>query len=184
MDDKCLQKFFYHELKYDINNLTCKIKKIPFENLKDIMLFIGIFEDNNKNRQLVIPKIINIESFLVNIHEYTHEIIYESNLESSSNDYLEVVPITMERFFVTKYYHQYLKELNYNQLEKLKHYITRPNHFYRYILAYYYQFILINKYNHDISKLLNCRFEDNNYDLNDIGCKALQLLKKETVNVN
>lgn len=180
MDDKDLQKFFYHELKYDINNLTCKIKRLPFENLKDIMLFIGIFENNNKKRQLVVPEITNIESFLINIHEYTHEVIYESNLENSANDYLEVVPITMERFFVTKYYHQYLKELNYNQFEKLKYYMTKQKHFYQYILAYYYQFILINKYNHDISKSLNYRFEDNNYNLNEIGCRALQLLKKET----
>ena len=75
MNEKCLRNFFYQVFNYDINNLTCEIKKLPFNNLQDIMIFIGVFEDENGKRQLVVPKIMDIKSFLVNVHEYTHEII-------------------------------------------------------------------------------------------------------------
>lgn len=179
MNERFLHEFFYEELNYDINDLSCEIKKLPLNNLQDIMIFIGIFENDNKKRQLVVPRIDNIQSFLINIHEYTHEIIYESNLENiNSDDYLEVVAIKMERFYILKYYQSYLDKFNANQLERLEYYMTNQKYFYRYILAYYYQFVLINKFNQDISKILNYKFDDKNYDLNVIGLKTLKLLKK------
>ncbi len=181
MNENGLRDFFYKEISYSIDNLICEIKKLPFNNLQDIMIFIGIFEDENGKRQLVVPKIMDIKSFLVNVHEYTHEIVCEKSNENINydDDYSEVIAITMERFYVTKYYQNYLPKLNDSQLEKLEYYMTNPNYFYRYILAYYYQFILIDKYYNNISMIFNHKFNFLPENINTISYKTLNLLKRQ-----
>lgn len=143
------------------------------------MVFIGIFEDKNKKRKLVVPNIVDIKSFLINIHEYTHEIICENNiLNINYDDRSEIIAVTMERFYVTKYYQNYLSKFNANQLEKFEFYMKNPKYFYRYILAYYYQFALTYKYYNNMRMIFNHNFSLEFEDLNTISSKTIKLLKK------
>lgn len=185
LDYDCLKDFFLKELSVDISKLNGNIKVFKNIDLEVLKPYVGCFKktDNNiiTNYQLVVPDITDIKTLLVNIHEYTHAIQCEMpiDMEDINDQFVKTIPITMERLYIIKYNLAYLGQFNKHQLLKLEHYLTDTNKYYKGIIAYYYQFVLINLYLNKMDMLLNHKFSPQ-IDLDLIKEKTLELLKNNT----
>ena len=149
MNYKVLQEYFFETINYDINELKNNVKIVNYSNLDEIIQFVGAFKitENNiiKDYKLLVPEIKDLKSLLINIHEYTHLLMIKNQIGKKDyyNIYEEVIPITMERFFVQNFSLDEVQNFNLEQLKKLNFYVKCSNYNkYKYIIAYYYQFIL------------------------------------------
>lgn len=82
-------------------------KKIMLPNKKGNMIYFGVFpkldkENNIINYTICVPEINDLNSFLINIHEYTHAIDLENNMNSKYkvDEYVEVMPNILERLYI------------------------------------------------------------------------------------
>lgn len=186
MDYNCLQEYFFNTISCDLNELKDKVKIINYSNLEEVYQFIGAFKivENNiiKDYRLLIPEIKDLKSLLVNIHEYTHLLIIKNQI--GKNDYYdiyeEVFPVTMERIFIQNFSEKEINNFNLEQLKNLKKCLDCSNYDkYKYIIAYYYQFVLYDNYKNNIINLFNHKFNER-IIIDDIVEKTIKLLKNNS----
>lgn len=171
MNYELLKKFFLTNLNINIDSYKNNIKVLKNESIENILPFIGCFkmlkDDIIVDYKLVVPDIKDIKTMLINIHEYTHAIIVnnEIGLKDIETIYEEVIPITMEKFFVLNYTKNYINEFDKIQLTNLKKYMNNPIKYQKYIFGYYYQNEFLEKYKNNMSDLINHKFEGQDYQL-------------------
>lgn len=105
---------FYKEIRlYDIkmfSEIEKRVKKLPNIINQKGYDFYGVFPKLNNNGVLVdfvvsIPEINDLDSFLVNIHEYAHAIYLVEMLgKVFESDYMdEVLPKSLEKIYLNTY---------------------------------------------------------------------------------
>ena len=82
---------FYNEDYFDYLNINTKIIDKNYNDLKD---FIGCFKVEN-DCKLILPKIHNIYDELIYVHEYSHALFLD--------DDLELFPNVMEALYIDMY---------------------------------------------------------------------------------
>ena len=82
---------FYNEEYFNILKNNSKIINMPYEEIKDL---VGCYLTND-GCKLILPKINNIFDVLIWIHEYSHALFPE--------DELEFFPNIMEAIFINNY---------------------------------------------------------------------------------
>lgn len=186
MNYKYLQEYFFKTVNYDIDELKNNVKVVNYSNLGEIIDFVGVFKiiEHNiiKDYKLLVPEIKDLKSLLINIHEYTHLLMIKNQIGKKDyyDIYEEVFPITMERIFIQNFSEKEINSFNLEQLKKLKYYINSQNYNKnKYIIAYYYQFILYEIYKNNISNLFNHKFNER-IIIDDIVEKTIKLLKNNS----
>ena len=157
------------------------IKNIDVKKIEDIIGFVGTFEklDNEIiiDYNLCLPKIIDIQTLLINIHELAHTLITISNIGTKYQDnlYSECIPIAMERLYILNFQKNLLLEFNKYQLSILKE-KSKNGIDIKYLLAFYYQFELCELYKFTPNLIFNHRFDKVLDDEDKILKKVLEIL--------
>lgn len=179
-----LEKFFSLFPEVNLQKILTNSKIIDDFNINNIMPFIGCFKKLDDDQivygyNLFLPKINNIKSLLINIHEISHAITINLNLYKIDFDdpFEECVPIALERLYITKYRVEYLKNFNLEQLNRLLKMENNLEKFYKYIIAFYYQFELCQLYSNNLNEIFKHHFF-NPYNLEEIYKNTLKLLTK------
>lgn len=111
MDINRLVDFLKSENLYDDDIFTYYVNNMKFVDDPNILngCFYGMFIDEKFGELLsfkgIVPKICNLFTLLINIHEYMHAILLFKNLGLPFTESLddEVLPIAFERLYVEKY---------------------------------------------------------------------------------
>lgn len=141
---------FYKEIglydKYYFKEIEKRVKKLP--NIKSYD-FYGVFPKINKEGILIdfvisVPFIEDLNSFLVNIHEYAHGITMMQNLSKPFKNSImdEVLPKSIERIYINKYESKETIK-NYNEKDMITYEKTKSQSHKNAILM---QFIVFKTY--------------------------------------
>ena len=193
VDEDELKNFYVDYVKIDYSTYFKILNKakvinqnaivnIENYNIENIIDFIGNFEIVNEkgyllDYQLCLPKIIDLQTLLINIHELAHALIVNSNIGTKYQDnlYSECIPIAMERLYILNFQKNLLLEFNKYQLSILKE-KSKNGIDIKYLLAFYYQFELCELYKFIPNLIFNHKFDKMLVDEDKILKKILERL--------
>ena len=164
--DYSLEKLinFYKEVKlYDINifsQIIRRLKIIPNNLVKND--FYGVFPKIDKNGSLkdfviCVPSINDLDSFLVNVHEFAHAInLYENLGKTFKLKFMdEVLPKSLERIYLNN--HENLKTIEEYNKKDLEQYEKTPSEMHK--IAIFMQLLVAKDYEDTKTIDIN-RFQD------------------------
>lgn len=147
----------------DIETLNKRITKIHTYDMD----FIGVYsKDNNTNIKVILPKLTNLKSALIYIHELTHYVYYlfREGIYTYDNIFDEVIPFSNEGYFLREFYgNDYLNKLDFqirNNVIKCAHILDEDKSQLMNKLAHIYSYYLCKNFSF---------FKDDKDFLNDLN---------------
>lgn len=175
--------------KKDIQTLN---KRISTTHIMD-MNFIGVYsKNNNTDIKCVLPKLTNLKSALIHIHELTHYVYYlfREGIFTYDDVFDEVIPFSNEDYFLREFYgNDYLNKLNLqirNNVIKCAHILDEDKSQLMNKLAHIYSYYLCKNFSFfkDQKDFLNSLNEsDKNLD-EELRNKGLILTNGILLNLN
>lgn len=107
-NEKSFENFMLKNIlnETELNYINKKTKKIDVDELKNLDLFgcfLIIKDDKIVDFKVLVPKIKNLKSMLINIHEYTHAtLIYRHIYDNQELDESETLPKNNEKIYLNK----------------------------------------------------------------------------------
>lgn len=159
----------------DIETLNKRISTIHTMDMD----FIGVYSNNNNTDiKIVLPKLTNLKSALIHVHELTHYVYYlfREGIFTYDDVFDEVIPFSNEGYFLREFYgNDYLDKLDFqirNNVIKCAHILNEENSQLMNILAHIYSYFLCKNFSF---------FKDDKDILNNLN-ESNQNLSKELRN--
>lgn len=149
--------------KKDIETLNNRIYISPIIDMN----FIGVYsKNNNTDIKIVLPKLTNLKSALIHVHELTHYVYYlfREGIYTYDDVFDEVIPFSNEDYFLREFYdNDYLDKLNFqirNNVIKCAHILDEDKSQLMNKLAHIYSYYLCKNFSF---------FEDDKDFLNNLN---------------